>query len=167
MLRKIRTKETSKFHLQMCIAIFCMLLFFLIGIDRTENEISCTFFSLLIQYFTMASVAWMGAEAVLMFHKLIIVFGHLHLVLISVIAWGMECHDKIVWILVIVYIYKSQAVPTNVYHWLCLGDMCVYIENFQFISSKTWKKASAWCMQSVLCIYCSFVVSIQLHQLLS
>lgn len=93
--RKIRQKEASKFHLQLCIAIFCMLLFFLIGIDRTENEISCTFFSLLIQYFTMASVAWMGAEAVLMFHKLVIVFGHVRLTILSIVAWGIE-HNKCV-----------------------------------------------------------------------
>ena len=86
--RKIRQKEASKFHIQLCIAMFFMLLFFLIGIDRTESEVGCTISSLLIQYFTMASVAWMGAEAVLMFHKLIIVFGHLHLVIISIVAWG-------------------------------------------------------------------------------
>ena len=70
--------------------MFFMLLFFLIGIDRTKNEIGCTFCSLLIQYFTMASVAWMGAEAVLMFQKLIIVFGYVetkHVVIISVITW--------------------------------------------------------------------------------
>ena len=63
-----------------------MLLF--IGIDRTESVVGCTISSLMIQYFTMASVAWMGAEAVLMFHKLIIVFGHIHLVIISIVAWG-------------------------------------------------------------------------------
>ena len=68
--------------------MFFMLLFFLVGIRRVEHKISCTVFSLLIHYFTMASVAWMGAEAVLMFHKLIIVFGYLHLTVISVIAWG-------------------------------------------------------------------------------
>ena len=92
MHRKIRQKEASKVHAQLCIAIFFMLLFFLIGIDRTENEIACTFFSLVIQYFTMASVAWMGAEAVLMFHKLIIVFGHIHMLLISIITWGTYVH---------------------------------------------------------------------------
>ena len=86
--RKIREKEASKIHVQLCIAIFCMFFFFLVGIDRTESEIGCTICSLLIQYFTMASVALMGAEALLMFHKLIIVFGHVHLVLISTIAWG-------------------------------------------------------------------------------
>ena len=90
--RKIRQKEISKFHAQLCIAIFCMLLFFLIGIDRTESEVGCTISSLVIQYFTMASVAWMGAEAVLMFHKLIIVFGHVHMVFLSVLAWGELPH---------------------------------------------------------------------------
>ena len=88
--RKIREKDASKFHVQLCIAIFCMLFFFLIGIDRTETEVGCTAFSLLIQYFSMASVAWMGAESVLMIKKLIIVFGHIttkHIVIISIIAW--------------------------------------------------------------------------------
>ena len=66
-----------------------MLLFFLVGIDRTESIIVCTISSLLIQYFTMASVAWMGAEAVLMFHKLIIVFGDdIPLAIISIVTWG-------------------------------------------------------------------------------
>ena len=90
--RKIRQKEASKFHVQLCIAIFCMFFFFLVGIDRTESEVGCTIFSLLIQYFTMASVALMGAEAVLMFHRLIIVFGRMHLAIVSVIAWGDCLH---------------------------------------------------------------------------
>ena len=67
-----------------------MMLFFLIGIERTDDEIGCTFCSLMIQYFTMASVAWMGAEALLMFQKLIIVFGHVEtkqIIIISVITW--------------------------------------------------------------------------------
>ena len=93
--RNIRKKDASKFHIQLCISIFCTLLFFLIGIDRTESEVGCTIFSLLIQYFTMASVAWMGAEAVLMFQKLIIVFGHIHtkhIIIISIIAW-CKCNN--------------------------------------------------------------------------
>jgi len=67
-----------------------MLLFFLVGIDRTETEAGCTIMSLFIQYFTLASVGWMGAEAVLMFQKLIIVFGRItvkYLVTVSLICW--------------------------------------------------------------------------------
>ena len=47
-----------------------MLLFFVVGIDRIENDIVCTIMSLSIQYFTMAAVLWMGAEAVLIFRQL-------------------------------------------------------------------------------------------------
>ena len=86
--RKVRRKEASKLHAQLCIALFCMFFFFLVGIDRTNSEVGCTICSILIQYFTMASVALMGAEAVLMFHRLIIVFGHTHFLILSIIAWG-------------------------------------------------------------------------------
>ena len=65
--RELRQHDASKFHAQLCIAMFGMLLFFLVGIDRTETEAGCTIMSLFIQYFTLASMGWMGAEAVLMF----------------------------------------------------------------------------------------------------
>ena len=68
-----------------------MLLVFTVGVERTENSIGCTVVSVLIQYFTLASVFWMGAEAVLMFKKLIIVFGAVSrkfLISISLICWG-------------------------------------------------------------------------------
>ena len=69
-----------------------MLLVFLVGVNRTESTIGCTVSSVLIHYFTLASVFWMGAEAVLMFKKLIIVFGRISttfIVVISLICWGM------------------------------------------------------------------------------
>lgn len=117
--RKIRQKGTSKFHAQLCIALFCMLFFFLVGIDRTENKGVCTTFSLLIQYFTMASVTLMGAEAIIMFHKLIIVFGGLHLIAISVIAWGRpsSLHLKfILWYTAIFFLYFSYTSSIS-HHW--------------------------------------------------
>jgi len=80
----------TKFHIQLCIALFCLLLVFMVGIDRNENEIVCTAMSALIQYFTLAAMLWMGAEAVLMFQKLIIVFGKItvkYLVIVSLICW--------------------------------------------------------------------------------
>ncbi len=91
--RKIRVKDASKFHLQLCIAILCMLLSFLIGVNRTELPVLCTFFSAIILYFTHASVFWMGAEALLMGKKLIFdIFGRVSMtkftVFMSFIAWG-------------------------------------------------------------------------------
>ena len=84
-------RDASKFHVQLCLALFLMYLFFLVGIDRTENNIACTAMSVFIQYFTLSAVFWMGAEAVLMFQKLIIVFGRVstkYIALVSLVCWG-------------------------------------------------------------------------------
>ena len=88
--RKLRPRDVTKFHLQLSIALFCLLLVFMVGIERNENEIVCTAMSALIHYFTLAAVLWMGAEAVLMFQKLIIVFGSITVkffVTVSLICW--------------------------------------------------------------------------------
>ena len=93
--RKLRKRDASKFHIQLCLAMFLMLLVFAVGVERTENNIGCTIASVLIQYFTLASVFWMGAEAVLMFKKLIIVFGRISttfIAVISLICWGRLKH---------------------------------------------------------------------------
>lgn len=89
--RDLRSKDASKFHVQLCSAIFLMLLVFMVGIDKTEHSIGCTVVSVLIQYFTLASVFWMGGEAVLMFKKLVIVFSPVTTkfhIIISLICWG-------------------------------------------------------------------------------
>ena len=46
--------------------------------------------SVLIHYFALVSVMWMGAEAVLMFQKLVIVFGQTttrFIVAVSLVCW--------------------------------------------------------------------------------
>jgi len=72
-----------------------MLLTFTVGVERTKNVIICTTMSSLILYFTLASIFWMGAEAILMFKKLVIVFGQttkFFIVVISLIAWGKQTY---------------------------------------------------------------------------
>ena len=47
--------------------------------------------SLLVHYFTLAAVMWMGAEALLMFQKLVIVFVRVttrFIIVVSIISWG-------------------------------------------------------------------------------
>ena len=46
--------------------------------------------SALIHYFTLVAVMWMGAEAVLMFQKLVIVFVHIttkFIIAVSLVCW--------------------------------------------------------------------------------
>ena len=67
-----------------------MLIIFACGIDRTHVYGGCVSVSVLIHYFTLVSVMWMGAEAVLMFQKLVIVFGQIttrYIVTVSLVCW--------------------------------------------------------------------------------
>ena len=67
-----------------------MLIIFVCGIDQTHPYEGCVLVSVLIHYFTLVAVMWMGAEAVLMFQKLVIVFGHIttrFIVAVSLVCW--------------------------------------------------------------------------------
>ena len=88
--RKFRKRDVTIFHVQLCIALFCMLIIFVCGINRTAIYGVCVAVSALIHYFTLVSVMFMGAEAVLMFQKLVLVFGSTStkfFVSVSLICW--------------------------------------------------------------------------------
>ena len=87
-LRKQRIKDASKYHIQLCCALIGMLLVFVIGIDRTETFGGCVTASVLI---TLVAVMWMGAEALFMFQKLVLVFSQItkcYIVILSLICWS-------------------------------------------------------------------------------
>jgi len=69
-----------------------MYLMFIIGIVRTEHVVVCSLMSALIQYFAIASVFWMGAEAFLMLKTLVIdVFQgptNTFFIVSSIVCWG-------------------------------------------------------------------------------
>ena len=67
-----------------------MLAVFLIGILVNKNEIVCSIASVLLQYFVLSSMLWMVAQGVLMFRKLVIVFGLIStkfIVTVSLLCW--------------------------------------------------------------------------------
>ena len=73
--------------MQLCLALLGMLL---VGIDRTEVFEGCVTVSVLIHYFTLVAVMWMGAEALLMFQKLVIVFVQIttrYIIIVSLVCW--------------------------------------------------------------------------------
>ena len=91
--RKLREQDVTIFHIQLCIALFCMLIVFVCGINQTSVYGGCVLVSVLIHYFTLVAVMFMGAEAVLLFQKLIIVFGQTtakFFISVSLIGW-CEC----------------------------------------------------------------------------
>ena len=62
----------------------------MVGIERTEVFESCVTVSVLIHYFTLVAVMWMGAEALLMFQKLVLVFVQIttrYIIIVSLVCW--------------------------------------------------------------------------------
>ncbi|KAJ8043690.1 Adhesion G protein-coupled receptor L3 [Holothuria leucospilota] len=62
-IRPVRKKQQSHVHLNLCLALICFYLTFLIGIDRTSNPIVCRIIASTIHYFCLSSVAWTSVEA--------------------------------------------------------------------------------------------------------
>ena len=88
--RKLRKRDASKFHVQLSLAMLGMLIVFVVGIERTDVFEVCITVSVLIHYFTLVSVMWMGAEAVLMFRKLVIIFVQIttrYIIIVSLVCW--------------------------------------------------------------------------------
>ena len=95
--RKLRRREANKFRIQLCIALLCMLVIFVAGIDRTSVYGVCVAVSALIHYFTLVAVMWMGAEAVLMFRKVVIVFSQTTTKFITAVSLICWCKWMCVW----------------------------------------------------------------------
>lgn len=67
-----------------------MMVAFLVGISRTEIFYVCVAIASLIHYFTLVTVMWIGAMALLMFQKLIFAFEKAtfkYVLLVSLVAW--------------------------------------------------------------------------------
>ena len=106
--RKLRVRDATKFHVQLCVAIGLMFTVFVAGIDQTDPFGGCVAVSALIQYFTLVSVMWMGAEAVLMFQKLVIVFAQIttkHIIIVSLTCWCMFLTSLSIYIYVLYNIH--------------------------------------------------------------
>ena len=91
--RRLRIGSRSiprKILIQLCTALFCLYLVFLVGIDQVSNLIGCASVATLLHFLTLASIMWMGVEAHHMYQLFVKVFGHSeHFVMrASVVAWG-------------------------------------------------------------------------------
>ena len=74
-----------------CVSLLLLYLVFVIGIDKTSPRHGCTVVSVLIHYFSLTSVSWMGVEATNMYILFVKVMGvHISKFLLkaSLVAWG-------------------------------------------------------------------------------
>ena len=79
-----------------------LIVSFVLVVLSAENVASlyggCVTVSVLVHYFTLVAVMWMGAEALLMFQKLVIVFVRIttkFIVAVSIVCWS-KCNVRLI-----------------------------------------------------------------------
>ena len=98
--RKLRQKDVSKFHIQLSLAILFMLVVSFVLVALSAEDVAtlyggCVTVSVLVHYFTLVAVMWMGAEALLMFLKLVTVFIQItskFIISVSIVCWSKFNH---------------------------------------------------------------------------
>ena len=92
--RERQSAVQYKFYLQLCLALLCMYIVFLAGINRTKHYIGCVIASVLLHYFTLASMLWMSAICSFLFWIMVVdpfakaKFNCHHMIIIMFICWG-------------------------------------------------------------------------------
>ena len=89
--RKFRQKDVTKFHVQLALSMIMMLVVFMAGIGRTEHRDGCITVGVILHYLILVIWMWTGAEALLLFQKVVYVFkktSTLYLVIVSIVCWG-------------------------------------------------------------------------------
>ena len=77
----------------MLLMLTIAMVLIVLSVERIDTLYGgCVVVSILVHYFTLVTVMWMGAEALLMFQKLIInVFSQVttrYIIIVSVICWS-------------------------------------------------------------------------------
>ncbi|XP_022088193.1 uncharacterized protein LOC110977952 [Acanthaster planci] len=91
-IRSLRTLEASRILISFCCSLLLLYLVFLAGIEQTSSRSGCIAAAVLMHYFALTSMAWMGVEAANLYLKLVKVFNsdvsHF-MVKASLVAWGL------------------------------------------------------------------------------
>ncbi|XP_038049732.1 uncharacterized protein LOC119723239 [Patiria miniata] len=91
-IKSLREKTPSRILVCFSFSLLCLYLVFLIGIEQTSSRIGCIIVAVLMHYFTLSSMAWMGVEATNLYLKLVKVFNsnvEHFMVKASIAAWGL------------------------------------------------------------------------------
>ncbi|CAG5131282.1 unnamed protein product, partial [Candidula unifasciata] len=92
--KKLRRDNPSKILINLCLALLCSNLVFLLGMQDYSfgNIASCKAVAVLLHYFLLASLTWMAVEAFYMYLALVVVFKTYYTNFIlkcSLVGWGV------------------------------------------------------------------------------
>ena len=78
--------------------------------------------SVLVHYFTLVAVMWMGAEALFMFQKFVLVFFQIttrYIIILSLVCWGTHMNvtheQNNGWITIYIYNHFSDSISSSSY----------------------------------------------------
>jgi len=95
--RNLRSKTPQKILINLCCALFSLLVVFMVGAHQSKSGPGCIVVSCLMQYLLLATFAWMGVEGISLYKKIVratknrgnndwffrVAFG---------MAWGKYCY---------------------------------------------------------------------------
>ena len=91
--RRLRQEIAARIMLQLCFALFVVVVLFLTGFERTSQPDVCVAIGIAIHYFTLVAFMWMFMEAVFMYHAFVIVWPPREdndVLKCSLAAWGKK-----------------------------------------------------------------------------
>ncbi|XP_038077171.1 uncharacterized protein LOC119745019 [Patiria miniata] len=91
--RSLRSKTASHILISFCCSLLLLYLVFLAGVEKTSSSsrAGCIAAAVLMHYFALTSVAWMGVEAANLYLKLVKIFNadvEHFMIKASLVAWG-------------------------------------------------------------------------------
>ena len=80
------------FHVQLCLAVFSLLMVLVVGVNSTGNRAGCITVGALLHYFLLSSWMWFAVEAGHLLIKTLFIFyksSYQYLTIFSLLSWGM------------------------------------------------------------------------------
>ena len=87
----MRATTAGRILISFCVSLLCLYLVFLAGVEQTSTRVGCILAAVLMHYFALTSMAWMGVEAANLYLKLVKVFNsevEHFMIKASAAAWG-------------------------------------------------------------------------------
>ncbi|XP_054751114.2 adhesion G-protein coupled receptor G6-like [Lytechinus pictus] len=124
-VKKLRSSQPQRIHINLCLALLGLYLDFLVGIDLRYPTIGCVIAGFILHFFLLSSMAWMLVEAVYMY----ILFVNVHSGTVSkyirtssVLAWG----SPLIVCIIIVCIDREFYLGDNTYCFVQPGPVLYY-----------------------------------------
>ncbi|XP_011663125.2 adhesion G-protein coupled receptor G2 [Strongylocentrotus purpuratus] len=90
-IRSLRRRLPQQIMINLSSALLCLYFAFVVGVDKPSWGLGCTVVAILLHYFTLAAVAWMGVEAFsmyLMFVRVVNSYMPKMLLKSCLVGWG-------------------------------------------------------------------------------